>query len=132
MVTTTSGRIKIFLALAVRPTKNLVKDSFFLRRVGVVKQSQSKFFELSDRIIHVIRVMFNSDAATLTELVDVFVTVVNQKSLPVKGDLSKLKYVPSLSEIAKRMLRNLETVSRKIEGVQETRGTPRRGPRTKA
>ena len=81
MVTTTSGRIKIFLALAVRPTKNLVKDSFFLRRVGVVKQSQSKFFELSDRIIHVIRVMFNSDAATLSELVDIFVTVVNQKSL---------------------------------------------------
>ena len=43
------------------------------------------------------------------------------KSKPVKGDMTKLRYVPGLSRAAKRMLQNIEHTSRKVAGCQETR-----------
>ena len=43
------------------------------------------------------------------------------KSKPVKGDMTKLRYVPGLSRAAKRMLQNIEHTSRKVGGCQETR-----------
>ena len=39
----------------------------------------------------------------------------------VKGDMTKLRHVPGLSDAAKRLLQNIEHVSRKIPGTQEIR-----------
>ena len=39
----------------------------------------------------------------------------------VNGDLTKLRFVPGMSPAALRLLKNIETVSRKIPGMQETR-----------
>ena len=39
----------------------------------------------------------------------------------VKGDMTKLRHVPGLTEAAKRLLKNIEHVSRKIPGTQEIR-----------
>ena len=41
--------------------------------------------------------------------------------MPVNGDLTKLKYVPGLSPVARRILDNAEATTRKIAGTQETR-----------
>ena len=41
--------------------------------------------------------------------------------MPVNGDLTKLKYVASMTPVAKRILNNAETTTRKMSGVQETR-----------
>ena len=43
------------------------------------------------------------------------------KKLPVNGDLTKLKYVASLSSVARTILNNAEVTTRKIAGTQETR-----------
>ena len=43
------------------------------------------------------------------------------KPMPVNGDLTKLKYVASMTPVAKRILNNAETTTRKMSGVQETR-----------
>ena len=40
------------------------------------------------------------------------------KSKPVKGDMTKLRYVPCLSRVAKRMLQNIEHTSRNVGGCQ--------------
>jgi hypothetical protein len=40
---------------------------------------------------------------------------------PVKGDMTKLRYVPGLSRAAQRLLQNLEHTSRKVPGTQEVR-----------
>ena len=45
----------------------------------------------------------------------------NGKLKPVKGDMTKLRYVPGLSRAAQRLLQNLEHTSRKVPGTQETR-----------
>ena len=39
----------------------------------------------------------------------------------VRGDMTKVRYVPGLSPAAKRLLQNLEHTSRRIAGTQETR-----------
>ena len=77
MVSTTSGWVKIFLALALRPTQDFIKYLFLFGCRRIVEQLESVLLKLLNRIIHVIRVMFNGDAATGSKLVDVFVTVVN-------------------------------------------------------
>ena len=41
--------------------------------------------------------------------------------MPVNGDLTRLKYVPGFIAVAKRMIHNSQTVTSKMEGVQETR-----------
>ena len=46
---------------------------------------------------------------------------VNGKQLPVNGDLTKLKFVPGLSPVARRILDNAEATTRKMAGTQETR-----------
>jgi hypothetical protein len=81
MVSTASGRVKIFLALADWSAKNFIQDSFLFSCHWVVEQLESVLLKLLDRIIHVVWIMFNSDAAAFSELVDIFVTVVNQKTL---------------------------------------------------
>ncbi len=43
------------------------------------------------------------------------------KHMPVNGDLTKLKYVPTITPVAKRILNNAETTTRKMSGTQETR-----------
>jgi len=43
------------------------------------------------------------------------------KSMPVNGDLTKLKYVASLGPVARRILNNAEATTRKMSGTQETR-----------
>ena len=43
------------------------------------------------------------------------------KKLPVNGDLTKLKYVPGLAPVARRILDNAEATTRKMSGTQETR-----------
>ena len=43
------------------------------------------------------------------------------KPMPVNGDLTKLKYVPSMTPVAKRILNNAEATTRKMSGTQETR-----------
>ena len=43
------------------------------------------------------------------------------KQMPVNGDLTKLKYVPTLSPVARRILNNAEATTRKMSGTQETR-----------
>ena len=43
------------------------------------------------------------------------------KKMPVNGDLTKLKYVPGMSPVAKRILNNAEATTRKMSGTQETR-----------
>ena len=43
------------------------------------------------------------------------------KKMPVNGDLTKLKYVPSLPPVARRILNNAEATTRKMAGTQETR-----------
>ena len=43
------------------------------------------------------------------------------RSMPINGDLTKLKYVPSLSQVARRILGNAEATTRKMAGTQETR-----------
>jgi hypothetical protein len=43
------------------------------------------------------------------------------KKMPVNGDLTKLKYVPTISPVAKRILNNAEATTRKMSGTQETR-----------
>ena len=45
----------------------------------------------------------------------------DNKPMPVNGDLTKLKYVPTLSPVAKRILNNAEATTRKMSGTQETR-----------
>ena len=46
---------------------------------------------------------------------------VNGKTQGVRGDMSKLRFVPGLSAAAKRLLSNIEHCSRKIAGTQEIR-----------
>ena len=43
------------------------------------------------------------------------------KKMPVNGDLTKLKYVPGMSPVARRILSNAEATTRKMSGTQETR-----------
>ena len=43
------------------------------------------------------------------------------RSMPINGDLTKLKYVPSLCPVARRILNNAEATTRKMSGTQETR-----------
>ncbi len=43
------------------------------------------------------------------------------KKMPVNGDLTKLKYVPGLTPVARRILDNAEATTRKMSGTQETR-----------
>ena len=43
------------------------------------------------------------------------------RKMPVNGDLTKLKYVASLSPVAKRILSNAEATTRMMSGTQETR-----------
>ena len=43
------------------------------------------------------------------------------QKIPVNGDLTKLKYVPRLSPVARRILNNAEATTRKMSGTQETR-----------
>ena len=43
------------------------------------------------------------------------------KSMPVNGDLTKLKYVLSLNAVARMVLNNAEATTRKMSGTQETR-----------
>ena len=50
-----------------------------------------------------------------------YVNQATGKSMPVNGDLIKLKYVASLSGVAQRILNNAETTTRKMSGTQETR-----------
>ena len=45
----------------------------------------------------------------------------NGQKMPVNGDLTKLKYVPTISPVAKRILNNAEATTRKMSGTQETR-----------
>ena len=45
----------------------------------------------------------------------------NGRTQSVKGDMTKLRYVPSLTDAAKRLLRNIEHLTRKLPGTQETR-----------
>ena len=45
----------------------------------------------------------------------------DSKQMPVNGDLTKLKYVPTLSPVARRILDNAEATTRKMSGTQETR-----------
>ena len=47
--------------------------------------------------------------------------MVEGKRIPVNGDLTKLKFVAGLSPIAKQILSNVQSVSRKMSGTQETR-----------
>ena len=44
-----------------------------------------------------------------------------QQKLPVKGDLTKLKFVPGLSAVARRIVLNAEATTQKMSGNQETR-----------
>ena len=46
---------------------------------------------------------------------------------PVKGDMSKLQWVPGLSRAAARLLKNLQSTSRKVPGTQEVRRQMRFG-----
>ena len=46
---------------------------------------------------------------------------VNGKTLEVRGDMTKIRFVPGLSAAAKRLLQNLEHTSRRLPGTQETR-----------
>ena len=46
---------------------------------------------------------------------------VNGKLKPVNGDMTKVRYVPHLSEPAQVLLNNIEHASRKLPGTQETR-----------
>ena len=78
---TASGFVQILLTLTRWSSQDLVKDFLFLYRVRIVEQSESQFFELFDRSRNIVGVVFDGDAATLSELVDIFVTVINQKSL---------------------------------------------------
>ena len=43
------------------------------------------------------------------------------RRLPVKGDLTKLKFVPGMSAVAKRIMQNAEATTQKMSGTQETR-----------
>ena len=43
------------------------------------------------------------------------------KKMPVNGDLTKLKFLPGMSPVAKRILSNAEATTRKMSGTQETR-----------
>ena len=45
----------------------------------------------------------------------------NGRVQSVKGDMTKLRYVPSLTTAAKRLLRSIEHMTRKLPGTQETR-----------
>ena len=81
-MTTTSGSVKIFLALAMRSAKDFIKDSFLLRRVGIVEQLVPEFFEVA------LIVLSTSSGLCLIAMpppsrnsIDILVTVVNQKSL---------------------------------------------------
>ena len=48
-------------------------------------------------------------------------TAANGKLMEVRGDMTKLRFVPGLSAAAKRLLQNIEHTSRKLPGTQETR-----------
>lgn len=50
-----------------------------------------------------------------------YVSPGDSKKMPVNGDLTKLKYVPGMSPVAKRILNNAEATTRKMSGTQETR-----------
>ena len=43
------------------------------------------------------------------------------KRKPVKGDMTKLRFVPGLTRAARRLLQNIEHTSRMVPGTQETR-----------
>ena len=45
----------------------------------------------------------------------------NGNQMPVNGDLTKLKFVPGISPVAKRILNNAEATTRHMAGTQETR-----------
>ena len=48
-------------------------------------------------------------------------TDMNGKQQKVNGDMTKVRYVPSLSRAAHRLLQNIEHTSRRLAGTQETR-----------
>ena len=50
-----------------------------------------------------------------------YINPTNNKKLPVNGDLTKLKFVPGLSPVARRILNNAEATTQKMSGTQETR-----------
>ena len=64
------------------------------------------------------------EAATIAIVKALRGTYVNPstgKIMPVNGDLTKLKFVPSLNAVARRILNNAEATTRKMSGTQETR-----------
>jgi hypothetical protein len=50
-----------------------------------------------------------------------YVNPSDNKKMPVNGDLTKLKYVPTISPAARRILNNAEATTRRMSGTQETR-----------
>lgn len=50
-----------------------------------------------------------------------YINPTNNKKLPVNGDLTKLKFVPGLTPVARRILNNAEATTKKMSGTQETR-----------
>ena len=50
-----------------------------------------------------------------------YINPTNNKKLPVNGDLTKLKFVPGLAPVARRILNNAEATTQRMSGTQETR-----------